>query len=286
MASDDLDDVLALSLDAVADLHERGEVTAAVPLRLRDQDMGPPDHHRTISLWEEKWPRDRLIRRWRELTAREFDRSYRQYAISEEDQLWKADWLHSAVDSSFVAPVTIANTPWAECRRFGGVDLAIADAKDEGAFFAISVIAVDANRHTWLLRHERHRGLTFGQQFRLIRDVYQDLLWDNCGVESNAYQKAIIHHLQEDGLVPVTKVNTGATEKRVGIPLLAAEFEQARWHLPGGDARSRAMIAPLLEEMDAYPSPSAPTDGIMSLFFAREVFRSVNVGAPKIVFIR
>lgn len=230
----------------------------------------------TIPLWEDKWPEARLREKYRTMGPREFDRSYRQLAISDEDLLWGEEWVERALDHTTTLPESLSGG-WEKLHRFAGVDLAIATAEREGAYFVLCAIALDARMHRWVIGLERHRGMSFAQQCELVNSWHLRFHFNRVAVESNAYQMAMVQTLREAS-VPVLGIHTGSIQKtdlEVGIPSMAAEWEQGLWHVPFGDARSRRLVEPLLEELYAYPTPGHYTDCVMALYFARESFRTL-----------
>lgn len=248
-----------------------------------------PTRRVTIPLWEAKWNKEELEKKLADVQSRAFDRGYRQYPISQDELTWKPEWVERALDTSYtVQDVLDPKGPFAQMRRFGGVDLAIATAEKEGAFFVSTVIAMDQAKHFWILAQERHRGITFGAQISMVAQMHRLLNPEVWGVESNAYQLSFEQTLREI-TVPVRAIHTGALQKtdlEVGVPSLSVEFEQGRWHIPWGNETSHRLMGPLVEELFSYPSPGVHTDCIMSIFFCREMYRLGPQAAPSVWAIR
>ncbi len=252
---------------------------------------GPVVKVEQIPLWTEKWPKEALLEKRQVMGAREFDRGFRQRAISDEDLLFKPEWIDRALDRNMVLPDSASpGTFWAKFPRDAGVDLAIASAEKEAAFFAIVGIATTNDWHRWVMNVEFTRGLTFGQQTFLMSQCQDRFQYEIVTVENNGFQDSILRHYQEEGTivgtrVPVRAFRTGAVQKKdlaIGVPSMGIEFEQARWHIPYGDARSRRIVEPLIEEMRQYPEPGFHDDAIMAMFFARESRRLGAFSRPMI----
>ena len=243
----------------------------------------------TIPLWE-RWSPEWLMKRREELGARGFDRGYRQRAIADEDLTWRADWVDAARDREIVVEDYIGkHSRWASSIKHGGVDLAVAAEDKSGAFFVIAIIAIDAGEHRYVLWIERHRGLTFGEQVKLVAEVANRFQVDKVAVESVGYQNILTRELALYSNVPVEPFHTEAKHKLdtlIGIPSLATEFEHHRWHLPYGDARSQRMMDPFIEEMKSHPLPGYNDDIIMATYFARESYRTRTVVRPRLSVIR
>jgi hypothetical protein len=244
----------------------------------------------TIPLWTERWTPEYLEELRNRLGAREFDRGYRQLAISDEDLHWQPEWVDGCLDRKMTAPASLLKGSLFEgMTRHGGVDLSVAEAQVEGSFFVAMVVAIDADHHRWVLAIERSRGMSFGEQVNVIVDMQKRFLCHAISVESVGYQNAITRHLTSQTAVPAVPFYTSSTHKRdliVGIPSLATEFEQGRWHLPYGDARSKRMVDPFIEEMRVYPLSGFHDDCIMAAYFARESARMEKRIQPRISILR
>jgi hypothetical protein len=235
---------------------------------------------RTIVLWDDRWGVDELEAARADMGQREFDRGFRQMAISEGDLAFQPGAIAKCLDSTFtMVPSMEEGSHWLDTPRYAGVDLAIADIEQEGSYFVCTVIAVDRAKQCWVLWVERHRGLTFNQQLTVLADVHKRFNIRLFKVESNYYQKAIVQSGQEKNLPVEGYVTTAVTKKdlQIGVPSMGAEFEQGRWHLPQGDARSIRMLEPLLDELHVFPLPGYKDDCVMSLFFARECVSTAGV---------
>lgn len=264
-------------------------VSELQPDRIRTLLNKPPTVKGKLPLWEAKWSSLALKDKLADLGQREFDRSYRQYPISEQDLLWKREWIDRALDRRVVLPTVVQpGNFWYPMRRFAGMDLAISDNITEAAFFCLSTIGVTTDGLRWVMGMERHRGISLNAQFELLARTYSNLGFEVCGVENNGIQAAIEGYVREITNIPTRPIHTGALQKNdviVGVPSLATEFEQGRWRIPYGDARSRNLMDPLLEEMYAYPSPGSFTDTIMSLYFSIRMFRDTARGLHSIITI-
>lgn len=257
--------------------------------RIRTLLSQTPTIHKQIPLWESKWSTQTLQDKLADLGQREFDRSYRQYPISEQDLLWKREWIDNALDRSVSLPVKVMpNDFWGKMRRFGGMDLAIGTAENEAAFFCLSIVGFTKDGMRWIAGINHHRGITLNTQFQILAQAYVDIGWEVCGVENNGIQAAIEGFVRETMTIPTRPIHTGSLQKTdtiVGVPSLATEFEQGRWRIPYGDRRTKNLVDPLLEELYAYPSPGTFFDTIMALYFATRMYRDSSKGTASIISI-
>jgi phage terminase large subunit-like protein len=239
--------------------------------------------HFRIPAWDERLSPDILAKRRAELGVRDFDRGYRQRAYSDQELLWKADAIERCRDPKHVVVEAITpNLPFASMSRVCGVDLAIATESDEAAYFVAVAMAVDADNVRWVLNLFRAR-VGFNEQVQLLQEWHERYQFQQIKVERNGYQKAILDHTQRQ--LPVAGLYTGAAQLRdleIGLPSLALEFERGLWRIPVGDAKSRRVCEPLLEELATYPGGSY-CDTVMALYFARECVRQAKNAMPRVV---
>lgn len=239
--------------------------------------------HYVLPLWEQRLSAVQLAERRDLMGPREFERGYRQRAISEADLLWQAGVLDAA--KALDLPRRVARSSesfFATMPKYMGVDLSITQQQStDVAFFVIVVVGVAGDGMRWVLECQRFRALSFAQQCRAIVDAAQ--LWNPVlvKVESNGYQQSIIDHLGATTVLPIKATYTGAAQHRdldIGMPGMAAEWENGKWRIPWGDVESQRHFAPLVEELGTYPN-GVYQDTVMALFFARECFRQASAHA-------
>lgn len=247
---------------------------------------------RIIPLWGLKWNKEALQSKRLEMGSREFDRGYRQRAMSEDDLLFKPEWIDRALDRTIAIPDSIKRGDfWAKFPRDAGVDLAISE-EQSAAFFAIIGVCTTRDWHRWLMSVCLKKGLSFNQQAGTLLEYQDRYQFDIVNVESNAYQESLVRHFKEEGVigrVPVRGFRTGRLQKvdvELGVPSMAVEFEQDRIHIPYGNQRTRRIVEPLVEQLKAYPTPGAHDDAVMALFFAREARRLGNFVKADISILR
>jgi hypothetical protein len=216
--------------------------------------------------------------------AREYARSFQQRALADAELLWKDAYLARCRDTNWVVQETVDLTGYlGQATRVAGVDLAIATESSDSAYFVLLAVAIDADGHRWILNMYRER-VDFGGQVGAIVDFHHRYAFRKIMVEKNGYQKAILDHLGSTTSLPLDGMYTGAAQKHdvaIGIPSLANEWERGLWHVPWGDAKSRRVMEPLLEELALYPG-GFHTDTVMAMFFARECVRETKTSIPKI----
>lgn len=231
---------------------------------------------KTIPLWE-VWPAEALKNKRDLIGARDFDRGWRQVALSEDECVFRATHVDACTSTRDILYFPNSGVPRSEVvpqgsYAFMGVDLAIASKSAKGDYFVITGIVLNPKTgHRRLVCLFRARGLTFDEQLKKV-ELYADFLDPTyIFVENNAYQQAFVQELQRKTALPVEPFTTSLLKKTdldFGLPRLALEIEQQKWVFPIGDKASIDLTTILLDELKTYPI-SAHDDCLMSLWFAR-----------------
>lgn len=231
---------------------------------------------KTIPLWD-RWSREALINKRDLIGAREFDRGWRQIALSDDEVIFREEHLAKCISKNDILYYPMSGTPRdAFCPSghitYMGVDLAIAAKTSAGDYFVITGISVNPKTgHRTLVSLYRQRGLTFDQQLKKV-EMYANFLDPMyIFVENNAYQAAFVQELERTTSLPVQAFTTTALKKAdldYGLPRLALEVEQGKWTFPIGDRPSEDAVNILLQELKSFPI-GRHDDCIFSLWFAR-----------------
>lgn len=129
-----------------------------------------------------------------------FANQYLNEVFPADDAKFKREWFRYYTE-----------LPKSEVYTFAHIDPAIS-TEDGADYTGIAVVSVDA-AHNWYLRHASRSRLTPTQIVRKIFEVQQIYNTHGIGVESVAYQKAIIHLVREKmdewGAVPLKEIKRG-----------------------------------------------------------------------------
>jgi hypothetical protein len=248
---------------------------------------------KTIPLWEDRWPADELRNKRDIIGAREFDRGWRQIALSEDELTFRPEHVDAciSIDHIMYFPASgVKKSVFCPSGHytFMGVDLAIAAKTAAGDYFVISGITVNPKtQQRTLTCLFRQRGLTFNQQLQKV-ELYADFLDPTyIYVENNAYQQAFVQELKRTTALPVEPFTTTAVKKTdmdYGLPRLALEIEQGKWTFPTGDKTSLELTTILTNELKTYPI-SRHDDCMMSIWFARSAAAHIEKRVDKNIFI-
>lgn len=249
-------------------------------------------HLQTVIPFWEKWNGDRLRIKQEEVGSREFDRGWRQKALSDEEALFRENIVKGCIDNNAVMATLLDKDPRARYpsgyTTFTGVDLAIASTKSKGDYFVITTIAVSKDLETkYIVNMFRQRGLTFKEQLNKVIEYGEHFQSSLIVVENNAYQDALVQELKRTSDLPIQAFTTHAVNKndfQGGLPRLSVEFEKQRWHLPYGDDFSKEQTGILVNELITFPI-GTHDDTIMSLWFANKACELLANRMQKRIFV-
>jgi hypothetical protein len=222
-----------------------------------------------IPLWEEAWPKDKLIQKHREIGSRAFNRGYRQIALSDEDRTlghYLNIYKYGARWQDIVRP---------EWPRVAGMD-------PFGQFVVIFTLAIapDGKRYPIEIRRGKWNPT---QSIQQLIDAFSMHHHQLIVVENNAAQEAIVQWALEKGhQIPIWPFTTGKqkADPLMGLPGLDVEFENGSWvvavdreHEP--DCQCGFCV--WKREMQAHPVGET-ADCVMASWFAREAARALTFG--------
>lgn len=225
-----------------------------------------------LPVWEEQWNRKQLEIRCKEIGSRSYDRAYRCRALSVEETVFDGAWLELAKDEtrSFVEGPVEGLSIYIGVDLIGGITKNSIEQVKKGSFFVIIVVGIDQLGNRCVLNIIRKRGLTFQNQKDEIKALkrYKPKL---VAIEDNNAQRWIVNEMTEITDLPVrgftTSVNKHSPED--GVPSLSLEFENGKWILPYGDAKTQELIDIFIGELNSWPI-SATTDIVMATWFVKQ----------------
>lgn len=191
-----------------------------------------------VSLWEEKFSLERLEQIQRDSGKVIFNMQYQNDTELAKGKIFKSKYFkyyeEYKIDYDFqTAKVRIKDDEgmdhWIKCRICFGADLAISEKEtDNGDYFVLMIIGVDADKNVYVLEYVKER-LTFNTQLNTIitygRDKYP--MVERIGVEANAYQKSLPQELRRLSLLPIININT-SKDKVTRAMRRSANFENGK----------------------------------------------------------
>ena len=228
-------------------------------------------------LWPERWSRETLELQRQKIGSLAFAQEYLNEPLDPASQVFKPAWwrwytsadVHADDDGQWWfhdQPMEI----YAAC------DPALTGTDE----FVTAVIGITPDRHILVL--DPWQGhLDFPAQVAHVKRLASEWLPRTLGIEGNAYQTALIQHLQREVLVPIRRiVHTGAkANKQARITALAPYLEAGQVFLraatdtepgtlvPELGIKVHAKHYPLFEQASQYPA-SAHDDRLDALEMA------------------
>jgi hypothetical protein len=224
----------------------------------------------TLPLWEEQWPKNRLIKQFKDLGPRAFNRGYRQEALSDEDRTFPS---YQKVFKYGVRWQDLVRPEWP---RVGGMD-------PFGQQVVIFTLAIDPHGRRFPIDIRRGKWNSTRAVNELI-SAYKDHKHQIICVENNAAQDAIVQWALEKGerSMPIAAFTTGKqkADPAMGLPGMEVEFCNDSWICAMGKEHEpdcECGFCVWYKELQNHPIGVA-SDTVMASWFAREAARALTSG--------
>ncbi len=181
-------------------------------------------------LWGEKWSKEALDARRREIGDRAFTQQYLLEPLSDEDATFPERVIQACLDHRWAPGEVEVDESWP---RFIGVDLG-SSLKAKSSYTVAFVITRGPDGRRYPLEMVRKR-LQFDETVELIADLWVRHRPVKILVENNAYQEAVVQHLgQRFPAMPIAGHTTGRqkADEKIGLPGLAATMANGGWVIP------------------------------------------------------
>lgn len=197
--------------DLYQDLIDSGNYNVAVQKAINKEEDGTE-----LSLWEEKFSLETLIKIRRESGQIIFAMQYQNETELAKGKIFKAKNFRYYSEYMLDKEGNVSIRRRGEngedivetVRVYMGVDLAIGE-KETNDYFVNMAIGVDKDMNIYVLDYVQER-LTFGEQFNQILNYGYNKFPSvvGIGVESVAYQKALARELKRGSSLPIYELNT------------------------------------------------------------------------------
>lgn len=221
-------------------------------------------------LWPVRWTRERLMREKEEIGSLVFAQEYQNEPISEETSYFRREWLEKCYNR---AEIIIPGYD-GPMKVFTGWDLSVVankeKAEEHDSDYTVGItIALDEYGTRHIIDIYRERGLTPKQILDVIKTKARNYSPALITIENNLFQCLYEQELIASTDLPVSGHTTGHEKMDVfkGVPSLSVLFENGKYSLPAGDARSMAMSEILAGEL-AGLGVESHDDTVMALWIA------------------
>lgn len=259
------------------------ELMKAPGYKVRKRYQAITDEAKKEVLWQERWSYETLMDLKADSGSVAFNKSYMNIAISDEDAVFKRDWIDAAktrgMYRSLIPAFDYATWDLGRVTITMGVDLAI--SKKSGSDFTAFAVVAETKEGLkiplWLEEDKLSPAETRTRIIELAERYNPEIII----VENNAYQESLRIDLAETTSLPIRGYTTGGEkfDQEIGINSLAVEFENGKWVLPYSkeDGRTIRIVDRLAEGMLQFPSGHT-RDILMALWFANTGLRQLKSG--------
>ena len=184
--------------------------------------------------WPEYWTLERLEEEKYTMGSRAFESEYMLNPLDPESAVIPYEVLNSCLDKG--ANMGLAPEGW---ETIMGVDLAVGmdTMNDETSYTVVAYNRETQMRHllyNWTGKIQAQGNAWLDAQLLTLRQLSERFKPFKIIVESNGYQRLVVHAAQQLEGVPVEGHNTGREKHRVdtGIPGIAIRMEQGKYVIP------------------------------------------------------
>lgn len=238
-----------------------------------------------------EWNPDTLKDEYKARGAFYFNRSFRNNPTSEESRLFKREMFYGG--KGFVGAIKYGIPPSHEkfkhYPKYSGVDLGIGQTEEHKPSVIFTVAVADGSDEsipegTRIPIDIRRGNWNSPDTARQLVEMYSELRPEVIKVENNYYQQALIDWIGDIQNIdlPLQPHFTGSQKlhPQHGIPLLAAEFERDRWHIPmrsPHDDVCNCTICQWIKEMLDYSIDAKSTDLVMACWFSQRGIKEAEM---------
>jgi phage terminase large subunit-like protein len=228
-------------------------------------------------LWPEVRPIEYLLKERYSMGPLLFEREFQNSVRSEEDALFRTEWIEDALDDSY----SFYGLPPGEFKLTQGWDLALCTdptkAKDGDRDWSVGTTLArrESDGRFFVASIVRFRGKTPDEVRREVEAEYlryKDTPPTTVAIEKNNFGALHLLTIQQESslAMPLVGHETTKRKKVEGLPALAAAFETHRLALPNR-GRGKALINELLGELTGYGIVKHD-DMVLSLLIAYQAF--------------
>ena len=166
-------------------------------------------------IWKEKWSREALLKRREEIGVVEFDRAFKNIALSGEIVIVQPQWISYYTELPKDLIMYIA------------YDLAI-QKNDKSDYFASVGGGFSPSEKKIYITHAWQDKMSFKQQIITVKREFRQVKPVAQGLENTAYQDSLRQFLIEDTLMPVVPVSPGNIPKPQRLQKITVHMENGK----------------------------------------------------------
>ena len=179
------------------------------------------------SFWPERWTKEELVRKFKEMGAQAFNRAFRLIPQSEHESSFPPEILRR------VFKPLEAKGKYEGWITVGGVDPGMGEKGR--TYTVVLTVAYDPVSRQRVVLNLRRGKFSSPETAAVIASEYQKYKHSVVGVENNAYQNALISWMSSYGYsgIPIEPIQTQSSRNYIRIlaQTLAIEMEQGLWNI-------------------------------------------------------
>ncbi len=267
--------------DLYGDLLEMRDPYNDEPIWHLEYEDAIVDEDEETTLWPERWSYRSLMMLKAELGTLDFNKRLRNKAVDPARMVFKEEYVKGGYVGAEKFPGcldrqhTVGDMSNVDF-TYLGFDPARAKRVRKGSFQVLMTLGAGSceehERCYWIIDMLRDT-MSAPRQADLILETYAEMDASACRIETNAYQeglKEIIEERMDQRQIryKIEPHHTGNNklDPEIGVQAMGPYVERGEFHIPYGDAHSRAKMKPLIEELVEYPGRM--TDCVMGLWIA------------------
>jgi hypothetical protein len=220
------------------------------------------------ALWPERYDKERLERRKKEIGVVRFTREFQCSPISDDMSLFPGHLFRGEPTEQFRVRLGENRDYWNQLgiqSVFMGVDFAMSSTV-QADFTVVWTMGTDKERNRWIMDIRKEKGLGFQQQLSLINEVAQLYQPGLVYLEANQMQRIFGDELIRKTDLPIKQFVTGVQKNSLdkGVPSLRVLLENGKFRIPRGDAHSVEMTNEWINEMRNFTWHDGKLQGVGS----------------------
>lgn len=226
-------------------------------------------------IFPEKWPKDRLEAKKREMMPRNFNREFGLEVVIEEDVLIRPAWNKQNRDTTLTYP----EDGWKDGLNVCGLDPAISPTGDYAAFFSMSLNQNNGER--FVIDVQRKRGMGLGDMVNKLVQLDNKFDYQTIMIEKNAFQSLIVNEAIETTSLPIKGHETSKTKSdpSQGLPRIAVMFENGKYKFPYKEHPDMATTDTVMDALNSLQYSNGKVvnnhtpDIVMGMYMAEQALR-------------
>jgi len=214
------------------------------------------DEKSGIPLWPERYNKERLEAKKREIGGIRFTREFMCEPVADDMSLFPSYLFKGEPIEQYSVKLGMARKWWDEhvgVDVFMGVDFAMSSSV-QADYTVVWTMGLDKKGNRWIMDIQRERGLPYQSQLSLINEVARKYEPGLIFLEDNQMQRIFGDELIRTSDLPIRKFTTGIQKHSLekGVPSLRVLLENHKFRIPRGDKRSVELTNIWIDEMQSF----------------------------------